>query len=246
MLSASLLVALLAAFLAGCISGLTGFGLALISVPLFLFVYDPKTTVMITAVLSLFINVAVVWDSWRDADRRMVLALLLPALAGVVVGVEVLRVVDPEYIRLSVGIVVVFSALLLLWDVRLPGAGSRWGPVVAGSTSGALSTSTALAGPPIVLLLASRGFPKRAFRGSSALYFLFISLAGLAILLFRGLVEGEHLWLVLALVPAGFLGKILGTSLLKRTSERAFRVISLGVVILTGALGVATALWALW
>jgi uncharacterized protein len=73
-----------------------------------------------------------------------------------------------------------------------------------------------------------------------------MSLAGLAALLFRGLVEGEHLWLVLALVPAGFLGKILGTSLLKRTSERAFRVISLGVVILTGALGVATALWALW
>jgi uncharacterized protein len=162
-LSASLLVALLAAFLAGCISGLTGFGLALISVPLFLFVYDPKTTVVITAVLSLFINVAVVWDSWRDADRRMVLALLLPALAGVVVGVEILRVVDPEYIRLGVGIVVVFSALLLLREVRLPGAGSRWGPVVAGSTSGALSTSTALAGPPIVLLLASRGFPKRVF-----------------------------------------------------------------------------------
>ena len=158
--------------------------------PLFLFVYDPKTTVVVTAVLSLFINVAVVWDSWRDADRRMVLALLLPALAGVVVGVEVLRVEDPEYIRLAVSLVVVFSALLLLREVRLPEAESRWGPVVAGSTSGALSTSTALAGPPIVLLLASRGFPKRAFRGSSVLYFLFMSLAGLAALLFCRLVEG--------------------------------------------------------
>jgi uncharacterized protein len=107
-LSASLLVALLAAFLAGCVSVLSGFGLTLISVPLFLFVYDPKTTVVVTAVLSLFINVAVVWDSWWDADRRMVLALLLPALAGVVVGVEVLRVEDPDYIRLAVSLVVVF------------------------------------------------------------------------------------------------------------------------------------------
>jgi uncharacterized protein len=52
----------------------------------------------------LFINVVVIWDSWRDADRRMVLALLLLALAGVVVGVEVLRVVDPEYIRLAVSL----------------------------------------------------------------------------------------------------------------------------------------------
>jgi uncharacterized protein len=87
---------------------LSGFGLALISVPLFLFVYEPKMTVGVTAVLSLLINVAVVWDSWRDADRRMALALLLPALAGVVVGLEVLRVVDSEYIRLAMSLVVVF------------------------------------------------------------------------------------------------------------------------------------------
>src|SRR3712207_8180612 len=85
-------------------------------------------------------------------------------------GVEVLRVVNPLYIRLAVGVVVVFSALLLLRDIRLPGAETRWGTVVAGSTSGALSTSTGLAGPPIVLLLASRGLPKRVFRGSSAMY----------------------------------------------------------------------------
>ena len=87
---------------------MSGFGLALISVPLFLFVYDPTMTVVVTAVLSLLINVAPNWDSWRDADRRMALALLLPALAGVVLGVEVLRVVDPEYIRMAMSLVVVF------------------------------------------------------------------------------------------------------------------------------------------
>ena len=57
---------LLAAFLAGTSTGLTGFGLtgfglALISVPLLLFVYDPTTVVVLTAVLSVFINAAVVW-----------------------------------------------------------------------------------------------------------------------------------------------------------------------------------------
>jgi uncharacterized protein len=207
--------------------------------------YGPATVVVLTAVLSIFINVVVVWDSWKDTDQRMVLALLLPAFAGVVVGVEVLRVVHPEYIRLGVGFVVVVSALLLLRDVKLPGAGSRWGPLVAGSASGALSTSTALAGPPIVLLLASRGFPKRAFRGSSALYFLFLGLAGLVVLLFRGLVDRGHVPLALALVPAALLGKIVGTAFLKRISERTFRAISLGVVIITGALGIVTALWAL-
>jgi len=245
LLSAALLVALLSALLAGTVSGLTGFGLALISTPLLLFVYDPRTVVVITAALAIFINLAVVWDSWRDAQRRLVLALLPPAFVGIVAGAEVLRVVNPLYIRLAVGVVVVFSALLLLRDIRLPGAETRWGTVVAGSASGALSTSTGLAGPPIVLLLASRGLPKRVFRGSSAMYFLVMSVAGLIVLFYRGLFDGSDVPLMLALIPAAFLGKAIGTAMLKRTSEKAFRTITLGIVILTGTLGVATATWAL-
>jgi hypothetical protein len=38
---------------------------------------------------------------------------------------------------------------------------------------------------------------------------------------------------------------MIGTAFLRKVSERAFRALSLGLVILTGALGVATALWAL-
>jgi uncharacterized membrane protein YfcA len=245
LLSAALLVALLSALLAGAVSGLTGFGLALISTPLLLFVYDPRTVVVITAALSILINFAVVLDSWRDAQRRVVVALLPPAFVGIVMGVEVLRVVNPLYIRLAVGVVVVFSALLLLRDIQLPGAETRWGTVVAGWASGALSTSTGLAGPPIVLLLASRGLPKRVFRGSSALYFLVMSVAGLVILFYRGLFDSSDVQLMLVLIPAAFLGKAIGTAMLKRISEKAFRTITLGIVIFTGTLGVATAIWAL-
>jgi uncharacterized protein len=245
LLSWSLLAALPAAFLAGTVTGMTGFGLALISTPLLLFVYEPRTVIVLTAIFSISINAAVVLDSWRNAHRRLVLALLLPAFVGIFVGAEVLRTVNPTYIRLAVGLVVVFSALLLLRDIRLPGAETRWGPVVAGSTSGALSTSTGLAGPPIVLLLAARDLAKHDFRGTSALYFLAMSLVGLAVLSLRGLVEGGDFTLAAILIPAAMVGKAAGTIILKRLSERTFRLVTLGIVILTGALGVATAAWAL-
>jgi len=245
LLSSALIVALLAALLAGVVTGMTGFGLALISTPILLFVYEPRTVIVLTAIFSVFINTAVVWDSWHEARKRLALALLIPALLGVVVGVEVLRVIDPVYVRLGVGVVVVFSALLLVRDVRLPGADTRWGTLVAGSTSGMLSTSTGLAGPPIVLLLASRGLPKHEFRGTSALYFLPMSVAGIAVLALRGLVDASEIPLGLLLVPAAIVGKAVGTALLGRVSERAFRAVTLGLVILTGTLGVATAVWAL-
>jgi len=245
LLSAALLVALFAALLAGVVTGLTGFGLALISTPILLFVYEPRTVVVLTAIFSIFINSAVVWDSWHEARRRLALALLIPALFGIVVGVEVLSVIDPDYVRLGVGVIVIFSALLLVRDVRLPGANTRWGTLVAGSASGALSTSTGLAGPPVVLLLASRGLPKHEFRGTSALYFLPMSVVGLAVLALRGLVEASEVPLGLLLVPAAIAGKAVGTALLARVSERAFRGVTLGLVILTGTLGIATAAWTL-
>ena len=47
------------------------------------------------------------------------------------------------------------------------------------------------------------------------------------------------------MIPAAIAGKAVGTTLLKRVSERAFRAVTLGLVILTGTLGVATAAWAL-
>ena len=245
MFSTALFVALFAALLAGIVTGLTGFGLALISTPILLFVYEPRTVVVLTAIFSIFINSAVVWDSWHEARRRLALALLIPALFGIVVGVEVLSVIDPDYVRLGVGVIVIFSALLLVRDVRLPGANTRWGTLVAGSASGALSTSTGLAGPPVVLLLASRGLPKHEFRGTSALYFLPMSVVGLAVLALRGLVEASEVPLGLLLVPAAIAGKAVGTALLARVSERAFRGVTLGLVILTGTLGIATAAWTL-
>ena len=114
--------------LAGIVTGLTGFGLALISTPILLFVYEPRTVIVLTTIFSIVINSAVVWDSWQKARKRLALALLIPALFGITAGVEVLSVINPDYVRLGVGVIVIFSALLLVRDIRLPGAGTRWGP----------------------------------------------------------------------------------------------------------------------
>ena len=67
----------------------------------------------------------------------------------------------------------------------------------------------------------------------------------MAVLALRGLVEASEVPLGLLLVPAAIVGKALGTALLGRVSEGGFRAVTLGLVILTGTLGVSTAVWAL-
>lgn len=245
-LSAPLIVSALATFSAAVLSGFTGFGHAVVAVPLLLMVYDPKTVVALAGVLSLSVAAAVVRDSLRQADRRSALALLAFALPGLWVGSEVLRVVDPAYVQLAVGVMVVVAAFLLVGDARLPGARTRWGSAVAGFASGALASSTGLSGPPAALLLDSRGLTKEGFRATISLYFLGLDLAFLAVLAGPGLVDaGELAPLALFLVAVTLLGKALGTALLGRVSQTTFRAVVLGAVVLAGALGVATALWAL-
>jgi len=47
------------------------------------------------------------------------------------------------------------------------------------------------------------------------------------------------------LIPVAIAGKVISTALLRHVSEKAFRVVTLRLVILTGTLGVATVAWAL-
>jgi uncharacterized protein len=140
-------VAFAAVLFAAAVSGLTGFGLALIAVPPLLLVYDPATVVVLIAATSLLTNTVIVLDAPRRVRVREILALLPWALAGLLLGTEVLRVADPDHIRLAAGVLVVVFAAVLMREVGLPGAGGRWGTALAGTSSGLLSTSTGLAGP---------------------------------------------------------------------------------------------------
>lgn len=244
-MSLGLLLALAAALAAGVISGYTGFGLALVLVPALLLFYNPATVVPAVVILGIVVAVTVVLDSWREVRLRPVLFMLPFAFAGLLAGSQVLKTADPEYIRLGAGIVVVCAAALLAGSIRIPGSGTRAGAAVAGALSGTLSTSVGLPGPPVVLLFAARGLPKQSFRGSSAAYFLVLNLAGISTLFIRGVADVEDLPLAAGLIPAAVLGKALGTVLVGRTTEKAFRRVALGTVALTGLLGALTAAFAL-
>ena len=83
-------------------------------------------------------------------------------------------------------------------------------------------------------------------RATNSFYFLGLDIALLAVLALRGLVDAGGLApLALFLMAATLVGKALETKLLERVPPKAFRVVVLATVVLAGAMGVATATWAL-
>ncbi|MGB3681963.1 MAG: sulfite exporter TauE/SafE family protein [Rubrobacteraceae bacterium] len=193
MLGFGLLAAFAVVALAAAVSGLIGFGLALVAVPLLLLFFEPVEVVVIVSFISLFTNLVIVQDFWREVEIRSVLALMPWAIGGLIVGTEILRSANPDYIRLGVGGILVVSAVLLLRNVALKSLEGRLGTALAGASSGALATSTGIAGPPIVLLFADRGLPKDSFRVSNAAYFLLLGVAIIFTFLLRGIVDSQEL-----------------------------------------------------
>lgn len=243
-MSVELLIALAVVFVAGTVAGLTGFGLTLISVPALLLVFDPVTVVVVNSILSLVTGLVIVFEAWREIEMNAVLRLLPWSFIGLVLGSELLSALDPDYIKLGAGIVVLCAALLLVSKVKLP-KDSSWSVVVVGASSGTLATSTGFPSPLVALLFTARRFAKESLRASSAAYFSSIGAIGLAVLIGRGLAEETHFTLAALFIPAALLGKILGSILLRKFSNETFRKITLGVSVLAGAMGISTALLAL-
>ncbi|HEX5164302.1 MAG TPA: hypothetical protein VFV93_02810, partial [Thermomicrobiales bacterium] len=78
-----------------------------------------------------------------------------------------------------------------------------------------------------------------------AAYFVAINLIGITILLAGGTVGQTELAISAALTPAALVGTLIGNRLVRRFTAAQFRRLTLGLLLLTGLMGVATAVAAL-
>jgi uncharacterized membrane protein YfcA len=134
----------------GIVQGYSGFGAALLIMPLMSLLYTPVEALAIAGIAA---GVGVTHLSWlarRDADWRELLPVLIGSTVAIPIGTYFLLSVDPIVIRRAVGGCVLAATVLIAsgWVYR----GSR-GPAVGGAlgaVSGAVS-GLAAAGIPIAV-----------------------------------------------------------------------------------------------
>jgi len=231
--------------LSGIIFGMTGFGFALVSVPPLLLLYEPEVVVALTIGASLLTSVVVVLGARREMDGRLVLTMLPAACVGLLLGARILDIVDPTLLKIVAGALVAAYSMLLLRGFQPSGLGSGWAASVAGAASGALATSTGLSGPPVVILLTARQLARDAFRVTIAAYFIALNLIGIVVLLVSGSLGASEVITSAALTPAALIGTLIGNRLVRHFTAAGFRSLTLALLLLTGVMGVGTALVAL-
>lgn len=244
-MTSTLLIAMAIAGMGGVVSGLAGFGFALVVVPPLLLLYPPATVTATAVSLTLATGWVVLLGSWRSVQGRTVLALVPGATIGVFFGTVLIRVLEPAYIKLIAGFVVVLFAISVLRGWKLNAVHHPMAAPLAGLASGTLNTSTGMAGPPVALLFTTRDYDMQAFRASLMAYFYYVDLIGMSLLVQQGIVGRDELAIVLRLLPAAIIGSFVGRRLLKRISQHQFRRLTLGMLLATGAVGIVAALRAL-
>ena len=236
-------VAALGAVLLGAtISGLTGFGFGLVIVPIMLLLFPPPTVVVLTSSLAIASGLPILLQDRLHIRVRIISPLLIPALIGLPIGVQILTGVDTRIIKLIAGVVVVIFAVLVARGFVIPGIRSRVAPIVAGLSSGILGTSTGMSGPPVVLFLTDRTPAPRVFRASITFYFSLMNLVGILLVVRTGAVGGREFGIAAALLPVALVGRRIGQRLHDRVDQDQFRRITFALLILTGTSGMVTAL----
>src|ERR1700738_2421567 len=149
MTTATFVLLFLGALAGGFVSGLAGFGTALVALGIWLYVLPPSVAVPLVLICSIVSQTSTMPSFWRSIDFTLVWPFLVGGLAGVPIGIMLIADADPQAFKLSFGVLLlVFPAALYL--TRKPLAlsfGGRAADAVVGFAGGVLGGLARLSRP---------------------------------------------------------------------------------------------------
>jgi uncharacterized membrane protein YfcA len=226
---------------AGLAQGLSGFGFSLVSIPLLALVVPVKAAIVGGALLGLVQSGQIVARDHRHVEWRSAAVLVAAAVAGMPIGLLVITRVPEEPLQVVIAVTVLGFTAMLWRRVRLP-TDSLPAEVGVGFTSGMLSTSTGMSGPPLVIALQARGVEPSAFRATLATVFVCGSAISSLLFWSRGLVTAEALRVAAAGLPGLLVGILVGELAFRRVDHDRFRRIVLVLLVASAVLALIGAL----
>jgi len=226
----------LGAFAGGFVSGLAGFGTALMALGIWLYVLPPSIAVPLVLICSIVAQTSTLPTMWRLIDFKLVWPFLIGGLAGVPLGIVLVADADPRVFKLSVGILLLVFPAALYFN-RKPMAlsfGGRAADAAIGFAGGILGGLAGLSGPLPILWASVRGWGKDERRGIFQTFNCTVLSAALCLQAGTGFITREVVWLALLALPSTLFGAWLGARTYHALSDRNFRDVVLGLLFLSG------------
>jgi uncharacterized membrane protein YfcA len=226
------------AFLGALIFGITGFGSALVTMPLATHLVPLPFALAVFALSDVVGSYRIGLENPKNAQRGEWIRLVPMILAGTALGVTLLVNLPRAAGMLLLGAFVLSYAIYSLF--RHPServVSPRWA-WVAGLVGGITSSLFGAGGPPYAIYLSQRGLTKEQFRAT--LGFATMTSITLRVLAFlvTGLLLDVRVWIAgAAVVPAAFIGIALARRVyMKISRDMLLRAVTLVLLVSGGSL----------
>jgi len=233
------------AFLAAAIlRGFTGFGFALVAVPLSSLALPPSRSVPIVFLLQLVIGAIDTIRHRRNLDRRF-LTIAAVAVIATPVGVYLLSIAPPGMARITIAIIVLVGTLLMWRPPQFPLQPSHGLGTLTGIGVGLCNGIAAMPGPPAIAYSLLTHMPADKARSSLMILFFTTALAGVPSTMAFGIADTATLLLAAIALPIIFLGTYLGAELFRRYGTKTYREVALFTLIGTAIAMIIREMWAI-
>ena len=220
--------------MAGLSRGFSGFGAALIFVPLAAATISPILAAPLLLVIDGIAALGLVPDAWRRANRREVGTMLLGALVGVPLGVFVLTRLDATALRWGVSAAVLVCVVLLASGWRYSGKPVAPLTVAVGGVAGFMAGVAQVGGPPIVAYWLGATLTANIVRANIVLYFALSTVISAVSYTVGGLLTLDVFGLALVVGPVYGAALFVGAHMFHLASEATFRKICYALIAAAG------------
>lgn len=218
-------------FFAAFTKGLTGFGQALVAVPLLTAVVSVRVTSPLMSLFALFSNVYLLIVHRKALNWPEVWRLSLASLVGTPLGVWGLSALDERVVLGLLGIVLVSYSLYCLLGPKLPQIRNVNLAFPFGFVAGVLSGAYNTGGPPAVIYGNGRNWEPAEFKGNLQAFFMINSLMVSPSHLLHGNYAEEVLRLFLVALPFMIAGMLVGSRMDRYLDPARFRKVVLVVLV---------------
>jgi uncharacterized protein len=218
------------AFVSGTARGFSGFGSALIFMPLASSIADPRLVAALLLIIDFVAAAPLLPGAWEKADRKATAIIVFGALIGVPIGTYFLSRLEPVTTRWIISAFVFALLLLLLSGWRYRGKDHAAVSVGIGGVSGFCSGLAQTGGPPIVGYWLGRPIPSVVARANIVLFFGASDLFSAVSYTTAGLITMDAILFAIVVGPVYGIGVWFGASLFGKASETVFRAICYALI----------------
>jgi uncharacterized membrane protein YfcA len=230
--------------LSGAVRGFSGFGSALIYVPLMSALYGPKIGAASFLLTDFVTGIVFSLGVWRQAVWREIVPLAISAAIAAQFGALILQYADPAHLRWAMTALVLVIVVVLATGWRYHGKPMLIVTVMVGIAAGLMGGAVQIFGPPVVLFWLSSMATAAVVRANFVVFFAIMAAALIATYLWFGLLTPDVIALAAFVAPLHILAMFAGAKVFHFASETTYRRVAYAVITLAAL--VSMPLWDGW